>query len=116
MRVPVTLQLSGLTVSGVTIDGPDYFRRLGDLVAEGMQTGNLSNAADSMREYFARYTEIYAPAEGEAGEPPQPAHYIHLENARFWGTDGQTINSQGALWRGRLSEVSGFFIGELTKR
>lgn len=115
LRVPVTLQLSGLTVSGITIDGSAYFRRLGDVIAEGMQSGNVSNAAESMREYFARYTQIYDKTEDEADEPPKPANYIHLENTRFWGTDGQTISSHGTLWRGRLSEVSGFFIGELSK-
>lgn len=115
MRVPVTLQLSGLTVSGTMIDGAAYFRRLGDVIADGMQSGNLSTAAESMREYFANNAKIYDKTEDEADSPPTPANYVHLENARFWGTDGKTVNSQGALWRGRLSEVSGFFIGELNK-
>ncbi|WP_150123797.1 MULTISPECIES: gas vesicle accessory protein GvpU [Achromobacter] len=115
LQVPVTLQLSGLTVSGTTIAGPEYFRKLGDLIAVGMQNGNVSSAAESMREYFSSHAKIYDGQTVGSEEPSVPATYIHLENAVFWGSDGRTINSQGALWRGRLSEVSGFYLGALVK-
>lgn len=116
LQVGITLQLNGLTVSGTTIDGPAYFRRLGDMVAEGMRrSSNISGAADTMREYFARHASIYDEQNTDSDQTTVPATYIHLENAMFWGSDGRTINSQGALWRGRLSEVSGFYLGALAK-
>lgn len=116
LRVGITLQLNGLTVSGTTIDGPAYFRQLGDMVAEGMRhSSNISGAADTMREYFACRANIYDDQDSESDQPLVPATYIHLENAVFWGSDGQTVNQQGALWRGRLSEVSGFYLGALAK-
>lgn len=116
LQVGITLQLNGLTVSGTTIDGPAYFRKLGDMVAEGMQrSSNISSAADTMREYFACRANIYDDQNSETDQPLAPATYIHLQNAVFWGSDGGMINPQGALWRGRLSEVSGFYLGALTR-
>jgi hypothetical protein len=36
--------------------------------------------------------------------------FIHLKNATVRTPDGWMPN-QGVLWRGRLTEVSGFFLG-----
>ncbi|MCX5209764.1 hypothetical protein OG689_10760 [Kitasatospora sp. NBC_00240] len=38
---------------------------------------------------------------------------IHLEGARFVGGDGSLSNKQATPWRGRLSEVVGWSLGEL---
>ena len=39
--------------------------------------------------------------------------YLHLKNARFFGGPSE-LNIQTGWWRGRLSAVDGFFLGELT--
>ena len=51
----------------------------------------------------------------EESEPKNP-QYIHLLRARTFGPGGIPIpNGPGVLWRGRLTDVSGFSLGELNQ-
>jgi len=113
LTVGITLQVSGVTVTGLAISGPTYFRLLGDIVAAGAKSGNVSAAAESMRKYFARHAEMYAASDDENSAHPTPG-YIHVQDALILGSDCRPITKQGVLWRGRLSEVSGFSIGSFS--
>ncbi|OZI33277.1 gas vesicle protein [Bordetella genomosp. 1] len=54
---------------------------------------------------------------GDVFRQEQPAtplpNYIHLSDAQFFTTEGRPISQQPVLWRGRLSEVDGFVLGNL---
>jgi hypothetical protein len=40
--------------------------------------------------------------------------FVHLQNARFYSTDGKPVPTHaGVWWRGRISEISGIVIGIL---
>ena len=106
----VTLQVSGLLVSGYLVSGKAYFEAVGQHVIAGVsQNAALS---DQMRKMFATFESAYPSDPGQTERPvPQ---FVHLQNARFYSTDGTPVPSnQGVWWRGRISEISGIVIGIL---
>lgn len=99
----VTLNVQGSIISGTAISGRRYFEEAAKLFATEDPENHLSNWVKS-------FTAIYD--EGE--KPAAPPGYIHLMNARVFGTGEGTIPSNdGTLWRGRISAVSGFSFGSL---
>lgn len=103
----VTLQVSGLLVSGVLTGGKAYFEGFAEDFASGL---NDSKDAESVRSSFAQHGEIYE----KSDDAPPPPQYIHLKNARFFNTAGKPIpGNKGVWWRGRISEVAGFTLGSL---
>ncbi|BBI98466.1 gas vesicle protein [Ferrigenium kumadai] len=108
IEIGVTLQVSGLLVSGVLAGGKSYFEGFAEDFSSGL---NDPEAAESVRGSFAKYGEIYKKEGDDA--PPLP-QYIHLKNARFFNTSGNPIpGNKGVWWRGRISEVAGFTLGSL---
>ena len=106
----VTLQVSGLLVSGYLVSGKAYFEAVGQQIIRGVAQN--AALADQMRKMFATFESAY-PNDPAAAERPVP-QFIHLQNARFYSTDGTPVPSnEGVWWRGRISEISGIVIGIL---
>ena len=110
LGIGVTLQVSGLLVSGHIVSGKAYFEAVGQqLIGAGAQNAAL---ADQLRKMFATFGSAYPDDPGQ-GERPVP-QFIHLQNARFYSTDGTPApTNEGVWWRGRISEISGIVIGIL---
>ncbi|WP_126389559.1 hypothetical protein [Achromobacter insolitus] len=109
----ITLQVNGLIVSGVAIPGDLFFEKYAELMASAFRSGSTRIPAEEAEAHFKKYANIYK--EDDTSEiPPAPPEYIHLEDARYWNASGQHIPGHGVLWRGRLSQVSGYNIGSLT--
>ena len=107
-EIGVTLQVSGLLVSGVLVGGKAYFEGFAEDFSSGL---NDPVTAEAVRGSFAKYGEIY---KKEGDDAPPPPQYIHLKNARFFNTSGNPIpGNKGVWWRGRISEVAGFTLGSL---
>lgn len=112
MEAGVTLQAGGLLVTGRIISGPKYLEK----IAEGFRDGLARNegfeeAAEQFKKLFLSFKQIYAkPEDGSLVAPPT---FIHLENARFL-IPGKTLpaDGDGVLWRGRISEITGFTFSE----
>jgi len=106
----VTLQVSGLLVSGYLVSGKAYFEAIGQQIISGFaQNADLAN---QMRKMFATFESAY-PNDAGAAERPVP-QFVHLQNARFYSTDGTPAPSnEGVWWRGRISQISGIVIGIL---
>jgi hypothetical protein len=106
----VTLQVSGLLVSGYLVSGKAYFEAVGEQIIGGIAQN--AALADQMRKMFATFESAYPTDPGQADRPvPQ---FVHLQNARFYSTDGTPVPSnEGVWWRGRISEISGIVIGIL---
>jgi hypothetical protein len=106
----VTLQVSGLLVSGYLVSGKAYFETVGEQIVRGFSQN--AALADRMRKMFATFESAYPNDPGQADRPvPQ---FVHLQNARFYGTDGTPVPSnEGVWWRGRISEISGVVVGIL---
>jgi hypothetical protein len=112
MEIGMTLQVSGMLVSGSLVSGKKYF--------DGFATDFSSpfsespETAASIRSSFASYGEVYAKDEENGEDQPLP-QYIHLKQARFFNTSGNPIpGNTGVWWRGRIGEVGGFSLGSLS--
>jgi hypothetical protein len=106
----VTLQVSGLLVSGYLVSGKTYFEAIGQQIVSGLSQN--AALADQMRKMFATFESAYPNDPGQSERPvPQ---FVHLQNARFYSTDGTPVPSnEGVWWRGRISQISGIVIGIL---
>lgn len=107
----ITLNVGGFLVSGNLIGGKDYFESFGTDFAEGLAS---EGTADKIKESFASigYPNISDKDENKVSSPG----FIHLKDAKFFNTNGNPIpENKGVLWRGRISEVSGFSLGLLSK-
>ena len=106
----VTLQVSGLLVSGYLVSGKTYFEAIGQQIVSGVSQN--AALADQMRKMFATFESAYPNDPGQSERPvPQ---FVHLQNARFYSTDGTPVPSnEGVWWRGRISQISGIVIGIL---
>jgi hypothetical protein len=106
----VTLQVSGLLVSGYLVSGKTYFEAIGQQIVSGVSQN--AALADQMRKMFATFESAYPNDPGQSERPvPQ---FVHLQNARFYSTDGTPVPAnEGVWWRGRISQISGIVIGIL---
>lgn len=107
VSIGVTLTIGGALISGVLISGKEFFDKM-------EQKFSSTNPEDgSLAKYLADYhkqisDEVYA----DSQLPPNTI-FIHLDKAKQYF--GQTaVPTVGTLWRGRLCDVSGFSIGELS--
>lgn len=99
----ITLSVGGVLVSGSVISSKTYFDKFGSTFA-----GALATAGDDFVE------KIKSSLSGLSARADGVPIYIHLADARFFGPGTtQPIPEEGSLWRGRLSEVDGFFLGSL---
>jgi len=106
----VTLQVSGLLVSGYLVSGKAYFAAVGQQVVSSFSQN--AALADEMRKLFATFESAY-PGDPSQKDRPIP-QFIHLQNARFYSTDGTPVPSNaGVWWRGRISQISGIVFGIL---
>ena len=106
----ITLWTSTGVVSGVLIPARKYC----DLYLEEFLKRFTPEAAAETKifmkgELLSRY---YIEDDGDLGN----IAFIHLLNARLCTPNGFVPTNEGVLWRGRLSQVTGFSLGTLLKR
>ena len=110
LEVGITLQVSGLLVSGVLVSGAAYFQAIAENFSQGLAAH--AELARAMKDGIGSFSGVYAQSAASA-TPPLP-QYLHLKNAQFFNTAGAPIpENQRVWWRGRVSEVGGFTIGQL---
>ncbi|SFR33244.1 hypothetical protein SAMN04488005_0460 [Yoonia tamlensis] len=112
LDIGVTLNVGGVVVSGMLINGKKYFEAL----AENMdiQEGEISKLLGG---HWKGYAAVYEkPDDAPEDWVPNPIGYIHLANAKIHAPGQSPIPSNdGVLWRGKLSSVDGFFIGNISQ-
>jgi len=109
IELGITLNSGGFLVSGLLVSGKKFFSGLASDLSISFQDPEVRN---SIEQSYAQIGEIYAT--GRGGETIAPPNYLHLMQARFFHTAGQPVPAaDGVWWRGRISEVSGFFLGML---
>jgi hypothetical protein len=107
IEMDVTLTIGGALVSGMMISGKSYYERLSSLVSKSIDN---KDAIAFFKKILEEHEAIYDGATEET--PLFNVAYIHLKNVKFTGTDGNSIpDNDGTLWRGRISQVSGFNLG-----
>jgi hypothetical protein len=93
-RVSITLNVGGLLVSGTLINKESYLKEI--------YKGAIWKALEKQTNEQER-------------EPKNERLYIHLKNSRFYlpGQPPIPRDGDGVLWRGKLSSVDGFILGQL---
>lgn len=111
LQIGITLQVSGMLVSGILISGKQYFEGFSnELSAFFIKNPEEANA---IKASFSAFDEIYDQRNEEAPDRFDP-QYIHLKDARYFNTAGNPIpGNRGLWWRGRICEVGGFTLGNL---
>ena len=109
----ITLSVGGMSVSGLLISGRDYFQEIGGVISQS----NFHGAAETLRPVLAlaysQWSEVYPKINTDSPQPVEQSTYIHLRRARIVTPDGKEMPPAGGLWRGKLSAVDGFMLGEL---
>ncbi|MCP3101481.1 hypothetical protein LZ198_21635 [Myxococcus sp. K15C18031901] len=127
--VGLTLSVGGTLVTGKLISPKEYFQTIGQQMEAAFAKGGLpSDVSKQVGAFIQSRSETAAPSEEllRAAEKAAIAAdilplsgnqraYIHLKDAGILvpGT-GTRTSLGGMLWRGRISEVEGFIIGEAT--
>ncbi|MED2974942.1 MULTISPECIES: gas vesicle accessory protein GvpU [unclassified Fictibacillus] len=100
----ITLNVKGAVITGTTITAQEYFETL----AETFEDGN-----EIAQEIGERLVKA-----GEAAEDDNnnsDINFIHLKNTRVFCGDSNSTPSKGKiLWRGKLDQVDGFFLGRIS--
>lgn len=109
LSIGLTIVTHGFLVSGDIIGGKIYFEDFGK---EMQSIVSETSEGVSISEHFKKMgDEIYS--EEKMDKNPS---FIHFKNAKFFHTSGEPVpNNRGVLWRGKISEVSGYSLGKLSK-
>ncbi|MBC8994964.1 gas vesicle protein [Pseudomonas sp. N40(2020)] len=106
IRIGVTLTVGGNMVTGTLIPHEAYFERL----ATDISTPFADTDPEGQE---ALYKRIIGFGKADPEVENLPNQYVHLDNARVHTGGNQILPSQGTLWRGKVSAIDGFILGEL---
>jgi len=113
IEMGITLQVSGVLVSGTLISGAKYFDEFAEQFSGGFK--EESELRVSFYKLISSYKNIYEVESQEANNRPAP-EYIHLKNTKFFQPGQKAIpTNNGVLWRGRIREVGGFTLGSFSE-
>lgn len=119
LQIGVTLNVGGHLVCGKLVGGRVYMRKFGETfgrAAKGLTSEEESNRFGRIGEAYYPRTQQEAAEDGGKGDDGGPS-FVHLINCRFYHGDVQVpADFEGLLWRGRLTAVDGFMLGELGPR
>lgn len=106
-EIGITLHVNGLIITGTLIRGKKYFEAITE------QVGRFDDAVAGI--LMEKANEIYNPIDSD--DIYSNLVMIHLANARVISAGGIFILSgskkEGFYWRGKLSSIDGFHLGEL---
>jgi hypothetical protein len=104
MELPVTLTVSGATISGHMVSGKRFLSLVKELLSGGGQhTGDFGKWLEG------EYADLLA-EDGSDGDGP---YFVHLRDAAYIMGPAQIPGGRQMIWRGKLSDVSGFSLGAL---
>lgn len=106
-NVALTLTTPAGLLSGMACSGKEYIEHLENIVL-GNFTGDAKN---EMSEVFKHWKSAYEPVDDESDDGNEVL-YIHLRDAKLL-VDNRFVPASGTLWRGRISDITGFSLGIL---
>jgi hypothetical protein len=104
VEMGVTLVVGGSVITGTMVSGATYFETFAEQFASGWTD---EESKGTIQKALAQPAQLYAHGKNN---DPLGASFIHLRDARII-TPSEAMPTQGMLWRGRLTEVSGFSLG-----
>ncbi|WP_323920134.1 MULTISPECIES: gas vesicle accessory protein GvpU [Aeromonas] len=108
VSIGITLTIGGTLVSGLLISGKEYF----DSLALELSKDSENTLSMAIAEEMKNISNSIYDSNLERGHVSTV--YIHLKKARHY-TGDKSIPNDGAYWRGKLCDVSGFTFGSLNK-
>ncbi|WP_295550918.1 hypothetical protein [uncultured Stenotrophomonas sp.] len=109
VSVDVSLTVNGIIVCGQIASGREYFESVMSDFDRALESEDLKLA---MWPLFESYRDRYLP---ENRTDDFDVTYIHLKDATFHSPSGAVGipngNAPKKMWRGKLSQVSGFTLG-----
>lgn len=117
-RMSVTLTVAGATVSGDLIGRNDWLDRFKEALAARAVEPDLPEGDQVDLSPLNELVEGWKhPIDKSVDAPPARFGYFHLINARFISGSGSVPTDQpgveGMIYRGRISEVSGWALGKI---
>lgn len=98
----ITLNVNGAVITGTLISAKEYFTELSGMFEDG------DEVAQALSEQLEQA--------GQAAESDDrsEASFIHMKETKVYCGDSKPTPSKGdILWRGKLNEVDGFFLGKI---
>jgi hypothetical protein len=98
----ITLNVKGAVITGTMVSANEYFNTLSEILEDGNE--------------IARAVSEQLGKAGEAAKayPDSETYFIHMKNTKVYCGDSKPTPSKGEiLWRGKLTEVDGFFLGKI---
>ncbi|PLT29685.1 gas vesicle accessory protein GvpU [Peribacillus deserti] len=98
----ITLNVKGSVITGTMISAKEYFNTMSETFEDG------NEIAQALSEQL-----------GRAGEAAQnnddsEAYFLHMKDTKVYVGDSKPTPSKGKiLWRGKLNEIDGFFLGRI---
>jgi hypothetical protein len=110
MELGITLNVSGLLITGYMISQATYFNNLID----GLNASNADSEAKVLLvDFLSQLRDKLEDERLNKRTHPFP-EFIHLRDTTLYPSEGQGMPSYGeALWRGRIQSVDGFSLGEM---
>ena len=107
--IGITLTLGGAVVTGQMIGQADYVELLSNAVASA--TADAGLASEVAKGLASTASDL-----GERDARIDAVRHVHMRDVRFHLSSGlPKAHLTLPLWRGRLSEVSGFALGEFSQ-
>ncbi|MGJ9383099.1 gas vesicle protein GvpU [Salipaludibacillus neizhouensis] len=101
--VDITLNVKGSVVTGTVVSAMTYLEEI---------AGEFSEENDIEQTIYEKLMEAASNLKDE--EAPE-TNYVHLKDAKLFSESGKSLPSNGSvLWRGKLSDIDGFFLGKIT--
>jgi hypothetical protein len=97
----ITLNIKGAVITGTMVSAQEYFNTLSETI------GDESEIAQMVSEQLRKTGEAAQSADSEA-------YFLHMKDTKVYCGDSKPTPSKGKiLWRGKLSEIDGFFLGKI---
>lgn len=105
-EIGITLTVRGVVMTGVLVGRDVWAEELAVLTGAGSVPQTTGSVVGEIVQRAVQVPKQASDGEGRYG-------YIHLRDARIMAGPASLPTTGGMLWRGRLSEVSGWSIGTL---
>lgn len=110
----VTLSVGGTLITGIVTSGRKYFEGIEALMLNAKSVGAADqNIPSILSKSYGQWKELYPDIGSGLELGSQKPKYIHLKNAKTLAGAHFVPNNNGLLWRGKLSSIDGFTLGEM---
>ncbi|KAF0816773.1 MULTISPECIES: gas vesicle accessory protein GvpU [unclassified Cytobacillus] len=98
----ITLNVKGAVITGTLVSAKEYFNTLSQTFEDG------NDVAQKVSE------QLEIAGEAAQSNDDSEINFIHMKETKVYCGDSKPTPSKGdILWRGKLSEVDGFFLGKI---